>query len=179
MPKYWQIIRNKTQGNNKLSRRTQDQQESRKDSTGEENYRSENGATTENTFSRIIIETKELIQFRKDNIAYFVANDECPCDEGSRALIEANKIPAEQTLHVGKINETRRSNSKYLFGLCIREGNLESQEIVKKNLRNALTLLRDSLITKNIKEFSIVKSPYIESIPWVDVIELIKVTVTS
>ena len=76
--------------------------------------------------------------------------------------------------NVGKINETRRSNSKYLFFLCIREGNSESQEIIKKNSRNTLTLLRDLLITKNIKEFSIAKSPYIENIPWVDVIELIK-----
>ena len=32
------------------------------------------------------------------------------------------------------------------------------------------------MITKNIKEFSIAKSPHIENIPWLDIIEIIKTT---
>ena len=91
-------------------------------------------------------------------------------------LIEANKIPAKQTVRVGNISETRRSNNKYLFGLCIQNENSVSQQIIKDNLSDTLTLLRESLITKNIKEFSIAKPPYFENIPWLDIIEMIKTT---
>ena len=127
-------------------------------------------------FSVNIIESKELLQFRKDNIAYFIASDGSPCDKGSRVLIEANKIPAKQTVSVGNFSESRRNNNKYFFGLCIREENPESQQIIKNNLRDTFALLRESLITKNIKEFSIAKSSHIENIRWLDIIEIIKTT---
>ena len=60
------------------------------------------------------------------------------------------------------------------MGLYIRGENAESQEIIRASLRDILTQLRESLITKEIKEFSIAKSPYIENIPWIDVLELVK-----
>ena len=34
--------------------------------------------------------------------------------------------------------------------------------------------MRESLISKNLKEFSIAKSPYVENIPWRDVLEIFK-----
>ena len=124
---------------------------------------------------RNIIESKELLQFRKDNIAYFIASDGSPCNKGSRVLIEAHKIPVKRTVSTGNISGTRRNNNKYWFGLCIREENPESQQIIQNSLRDTFALLRESLITKNIKEFSIAKS-HIENIPWLDIIEIIKTT---
>ena len=152
------------------------EEELRIKSSSEDNHQSETKETTHTEFRRNIIESKELLQFRKDNIIYFIASDGSLCDNGSRVLIEANKIPANQTVCVGKIGETRRSNNKYLFGLCIRGENPEPQQIVKNNLGETLTLLRESLTTKKVKEFSIAKTPYIENIPWVDVIEIFKTT---
>ena len=67
-----------------------------------------------------------------------------------------------------------RHNNKYLLGLCIRGENAESQEVIRANLRDTLTQLREFLIAKKIKEFSIAKSPYIENIPWIDVLKLVK-----
>ena len=43
-------------------------------------------ATSETPFNRNITETKELLQFRSDNIVYFITNNGSPCNEGSRAL---------------------------------------------------------------------------------------------
>ena len=110
--------------------------------SSEDDHQSECKKTTQTVFLRNIIESKELLQFRKDNIAYFIASDENPCDKGSRVLIEANKIPDKQTVSVGNISETRRNNNKYLFGLCVQEGNPESQQIIKNNLRDTFALLR-------------------------------------
>ena len=131
-------------------------------------------ATNETAFNHNIVETKELLQYRSDNIAYFVTSNGSPCDKGSKALIEANKIPVKCTLQVGNINEIKKSNNKYLFGLCIREEISESQVTIKDNLYHTLVLLRESLISKYLKEFSIAKSPYVENIPWRDILEIFK-----
>ena len=42
------------------------------------------------------------------------------------------------------------------------------------NLRITLTLLRESLLEKNLKAISIAKSPYIENVAWQDFLELVK-----
>ena len=52
-------------------------------------------ATRETAFNHNIVETKELLQYRPDNIAYFVASNGSPCDKGNKALLEANKIPVK------------------------------------------------------------------------------------
>ena len=128
------------------------------------------------SFNRNIVESKELLQFRPDNVTYFVATNGDPCNEGCRTLIEANKISSKQALQIGSVDETKRINNKYLFGLCIRREFPESQEIIKNNLRITFQLLRESLIAKKIRRFSIAKSSYIENIPCIDIIKIIKET---
>ena len=56
--------------------------------SSEDNHQSDSKKTTQTAFMRNIIESKELLQFRKNNIAYFIASDGSPCDKGSRVLIE-------------------------------------------------------------------------------------------
>ena len=72
-------------------------------------------ATSETSFNRNIVETKELLQFRSHNIVYFITSNGCPCDEGSKALLEANKIPMKCTVQVGSINALKKNNNKYVF----------------------------------------------------------------
>ena len=76
-------------------------------------------ATSETPFNRNIIETKELLQFRSDNIVYFITSNRSPCDEGSKALLEANKIPIKCTVQVGSINALKKITtdtfSAYVF----------------------------------------------------------------
>ena len=118
---------------------TFNQEEFEENVTNKDNYQSGNKLTPRIERTYNIVKTKELLQFRRDNIVYLVACDGSPCDEDSRALIDANKIPIKQKLQVGNINEIKRHNNKYLLGLCIRGENAESQEIIRANLRDTLT----------------------------------------
>ena len=94
---------------------------------------------------------------------YFIASDGSPCDNGSRVVIDANEFPANQTICVGTIGET----GEVITSICsvhAFEEKTESQQIMKNNLRDTLTLLRESSIITKIKEFRIVKTPHIENI---------------
>ena len=142
--------------------------------TNDDGHESEEEEPIQTSFNRNIVESKELLHFRRDSVTYFVASNGDPYDEGCSNFIEANKILAKQALQIGSVNETKWNNNKYLFRLCIREEIPESQEIIKNNLRVTFKLLPESLIIKKIKEFSIAKSSYIENISWNDVIKLIK-----
>ena len=67
-----------------------------------------------------IIETKEMIQFRTDNLIYFVTSTGNPWDEGAKDLIEFIKIEANQTLQkISAIHRKKESKTNH-FALCIR-----------------------------------------------------------
>ena len=78
-------------------------------------------------------------------------------------------------MQVGNISEIKRSNSKYLFSLCIREDSPESQLTVKEKIYQTLIKLRDLLQEKNLDGISIAKSPYIENIAWNEILEILKI----
>ena len=107
--------------------------------TNDDSHVSEEEEPIQTSFNRNIVESKELLQFRRDYITYFVASNGDPCDEGCRTLIEANKIPAKQALQIGSIKETKRNNNKYLFGLCIRGGIPESIESVRITIASGIS----------------------------------------
>ena len=79
------------------------------------------------------IESKELIQCRKGNIAYFVNSLGESSDNGSKKLIEFNKIPVEQKLKVNEVQQIKRkSKSKHYYSLCIRNREIK----LDRNRRN-------------------------------------------
>ena len=80
--------------------------------TNDDSHVSEEEEPVQTSFNQNIVESKELLQFRPDNVTYFVASNGDPCDKGYRTLIEANKIPAKQALQIGSVNETKRINNK-------------------------------------------------------------------
>ena len=129
-----ELDKSTTLGQGIIAPNTFNQEEFEENVTDKDSYQSGNKLTPRIERTHNIIETKELLQFRRDNIVYLVASD-----EGSRALIDANKIPIKQKLQVGNIKEIKRHNNKYLLGLCIRGENAESQEIIRANLRDILT----------------------------------------
>ena len=96
-----------TLGQEVIAPDTFNQEELEENVTDKDSYQSENKLTPRIERTYNIVKTKELLQFRRDNIVYLVASDESPCDEGSRALIHANKIPIKQKLQVGNINEIK------------------------------------------------------------------------
>lgn len=120
-----------------------------------------------------IIETREILHHRHDNIVYFVSINGEPCDKGAEGLIKNNKIPEKQNLVLCSINEFKRSGNKYYIGLCIKNEESVSQLITKDYIKTCLKLLHILLVKNNIKEFSIAKSEFIENIPWSEILELI------
>ena len=83
-----------------------------------------------------IIEVKDLIHCRKDNIIYFVDINGKPCDEGALKLVENNKIEPRQILNYLSVNYSKKYNGYYYFSLCILEENKLSISNIKENLIN-------------------------------------------
>ena len=50
--------------------------------------------------NNIFVDTKEMLQYRKGNIIYFVTSMGEPCDNGAKGLITNNKIPEKKTIKV-------------------------------------------------------------------------------
>ena len=61
---------------------------------------------------------------------YFVASDGNPCNVGSPALIEANKIPVRQEIQVGRLSEIKRSGNPVYAS--------ETKPQSRKNLSNVI-----------------------------------------
>ena len=125
------------------------------------------------SYRRQIVETREAIQYRTDNIAYFITNNGLPCDEGARKLLEFNKISPNQSTTVGEVKETKKGNNRHQFSLCIRGETPESMSNIKANIFETLKVLRDLLLKLNQKEVSIAKSKVIENLNWSEVLNLI------
>ena len=81
-----------------------------------------------------IIKTKEMIQFRKDILAYFVTRRGNPCDKGAKDFIEFNKIEANQTLKEISASHTEKGNQTNHFTLCIRGETKESISNIRENI---------------------------------------------
>ena len=63
-----------------------------------------------------VIETKEMIQFRHDNLKYFISSTSELCDEGARKLIEFNKIESSQNFKPISVNYALKRSK--LFHFC-------------------------------------------------------------
>ena len=58
-----------------------------------------------------------MIQFRKDNLAYFITSIGNPCDKGAKDLIEFRKIEANQTLKEISAAHTKKGSETNHFAL--------------------------------------------------------------
>ena len=121
-----------------------------------------------------ITETKDLIHFRTDNVAYFVSTDNEPCDEGAKKLFTNKKVNLTPNLSIGEVQKTPRSNNKFYFALCIKNQMSESIQIIKENLSQSLIILRSLLLESNQNEISFAKTNQIENLPWEEIIKIMK-----
>ncbi|KAJ8675977.1 hypothetical protein QAD02_011763 [Eretmocerus hayati] len=119
--------------------------------------------------SGTIIETKELVSYREDNILCFVSTSGKPCDVGATDSLERNKIPPSQTINHRELSFLKRSNNEYIFCLCIKTDEAESQCIVENSIYKTLLKLRELMIDKNLTEISISKSENVYNVPWQEV----------
>ena len=150
-----------------------------KNSESEDEWESMSDSETENSNANSqkykIVESKELIQFRTDNIVYFVSSNGQACDKGAKKLLESSKIKIIENQEVGEVQHSKRKNNRYYFSLCIRGESPESLVCIKNNIKQTMEVLRDLLIKLNQEEFSISKSEYIENLDWKEVLSIIRI----
>ncbi|CAG5084881.1 Protein of unknown function [Cotesia congregata] len=110
-----------------------------------------------------IIATKDLFQYRHDNMVYFLNGDGQPCDEGARSLKSIGKLPNVGFIDTGQVYWTKKGNTNH-FGLVIRGTSGESIIRVRSNIAKCLVKLKGILKDKRITNFSIAFSEFIENL---------------
>jgi len=70
------------------------------------------------TFKNSVIETRDLLFLRKDNVAYFVDTNEKPLDSGSQKLFERNDILKLGPLDLGEVKAIKHKK-RYHIALAI------------------------------------------------------------
>ena len=123
---------------------------------------------------RLFVQSKDLIEFRTDNIIYFMTSNNEPCDVGARKLLEHKKIRHENPQLIGEVILTKDKRHKNYFSLCIKGEKPESLSQIKENIYSCLLVLRALLIKHKIELVSIGKSEYIEGLEWREILSLIE-----
>lgn len=112
-----------------------------------------------------IIDSRELLFLRKDNVAYFVDTQGNPLDSGSQKLFERNELPNLGSLTLGKAKAIKYKHY-YHIALPIndelRVGPTATLDHITKTLKDL------NNITKNLKleTLSIAKTEFINNVPW-------------
>ena len=106
-----------------------------------------------------------MIQFRKDNLIYFVTSTGNPCDKGANDLIEFNKIETNHTLKEISATHTKKGSKTNHFALCIRGKRRESISNISENLYIVLKQLRNLIDKLNVKIVSVARSEHVKNLP--------------
>lgn len=122
-----------------------------------------------------IIEIRDKITMRTDNLAFFLTMQGEPCDTGSRELATANRLPKFVDLTLGRA-KVMRAGSKHYVGLVVAE-TLHSP-IDKGILKEAIDSLFDVSNELQLETISIAKT-YIGNIEWSTIKTLLKSRFTS
>jgi len=94
------------------------------------------------TLKSNIIESRDLLFLRKDNVTYFVNIDGKPLDSGSQKLFERNEIPKLSPLTLGKAKAIKYKKH-YHIALPINEGLREGPTMTLTQIAAAIKDLRD------------------------------------
>ncbi|KAM0730323.1 Retrovirus-related Pol polyprotein from transposon 17.6 [Formica fusca] len=123
----------------------------------------ENGITHGN-----VIDSRELLFLRKDNIVYFVDTQGKPLDSGSQKLFERKELPNLGSLVLGKVKAIKYKNH-YHVALPVSEEQREGPTATLKQIVKILTDLRKITEDLKLETFSIAKTELINNVPWNDV----------
>ena len=123
-----------------------------------------------------VIYTKDLLQFRKDNIIYFIDKKGKGIDKGANNLISAGKIKSFSDNNINTLNMQKNKNTKY-FGLCINTN--ESNKLILSNIEKLFTQIINILKDTDKKIISIAESIFIGNQPWTDIINSLHKIIVS
>ncbi|XP_026830978.1 uncharacterized protein LOC113563519, partial [Ooceraea biroi] len=109
-----------------------------------------------------LIEVRDNLTTRKDNIVIFITQQGSPCDRGARKLKETNKLPEIKDGTLGRAKVTK-IGGKYLIALVIKDRVSAITQV--ETIKEALHSLLDVTMELNLQTVSISKGD-IESVPW-------------
>ena len=124
------------------------------------------------TLDRIIIETKDLFQYRTDNLICFMSKNLEPCDEGAKLLLNNKIIKSDLEININEVSVIKHKDKFKIYILCIKN-EVESISKTQENILNSLLILKDLLINNNQTTFSVAKSDYIDNVNWQEFVNLL------
>ena len=117
-----------------------------------------------------VVYVRDLLEFRKDNIIYFIDKNGKPIDKGAVNLIKSGKIKIFSNNNINELNIQKYKNKLY-FGLCININ--ESNKLILKNIEKLFLLIIDKIKDVKNKNISIAESTFIGNIPFTNIIKLL------
>ncbi|KAG5318833.1 POL4 protein, partial [Pseudoatta argentina] len=112
-----------------------------------------------------ILDSRELLFLRKDNVAHFVDTNGRPLDLGSQKLFERNEMPCLGDLALGKA-KVIKYKKHYHLALPVSEGQREGPTMT---LTQTFAVIKDlRFVTENLKleTVSIAKTDYVNNVLW-------------
>jgi len=104
-----------------------------------------------------ILNSRELLFLRKDNVAYFVNTNGKPLDSGSQKLFERNEIPNLGGLALGK-PKAIKYKKHYHMALPICEGQRKGPTMTLTQIAAVIKDLRTNVEKLNLETISFAKT---------------------
>ncbi|KAL6264251.1 hypothetical protein P5V15_004340 [Pogonomyrmex californicus] len=107
-----------------------------------------------------VVDSRELLFFRKDNVAYFVDVDGNPLDSGAQKLLERNELPTLNELALCRPQVVKRKNYFHM-AFPIDEGLREGPTMILNYITQTLMELRKITEELKLETISIAKTDFI------------------
>ncbi|KAG5314888.1 POL4 protein, partial [Pseudoatta argentina] len=112
-----------------------------------------------------ILDSRDLLFLRKDNVAYFVDTNGRSLDSGSQKLFERNEIPRLEDLALGKAKVVKYKKY-YHLAFPISEGQREGPTMTFTQISAVIKDLRFVTEELKLETISIAKTGHINNVPW-------------
>lgn len=124
----------------------------------------------EQTQDKNIVKSKELFEYRKDNLIYFVDTDGNPLDEGAKRLSMIRRRPIKEKYEEGLYSLKR--NKKYLFELGIDTA--KAGHLILQDIENLMKDIMKTVNDRKLRSLSISKSENIGTVSWDSIYKLLR-----
>ena len=122
-----------------------------------------------------VLDSRELLFLRKDNLAYFVDTTGKPLDSGSQKLFERNALPNLGDLILGKVKAIKYKK-RYHMVLPVSEGQREGPTMTLAQITAALKDLCITAENLKLETLSIAKTDIVNNVPWNNIKPLLQLT---
>lgn len=123
----------------------------------------------------MLVETKDKITMRSDNLAFFITLKGEPCDAGSKEVFSSRKLPTLDDLMLGRAKVIRVGN-RFFIALVVKEDS--SVTVDKEILRETAASLLDVANELQLETISIART-FLTGIDWPEIKNIFKTKFTA